>query len=318
MTLDLTFREFFSKFQMPTLSAADWRTGTNKLRQQFLVASHSIERDAPELAEIRNCQIDGPDGPLNARLYVPMGAGTEPGPGIIFFHGGGFVLGDLDSHHMLCIRLADASRCRVLAVEYRLAPENKFPAAHDDAWAAWSTLQDKPNDFGMDPTKLAVSGDSAGGNLSVFIAQEAIRTETVLPIFQLLLYPLVQFVDIRTKKMSMQESGFFISTNLFEFFRDSYVEDEDKRMDVRVSPLFAPDDSFKGLPPAHLVLCGWDPLRDEGNAYAAKMASFGVPVTVREHPGMVHGFMSLSALSNTVKSAIRDAGEVAGHAMNTL
>ena len=114
------------------------------------------------------------------------------------------------------------------------------------------------------------------------------RTGGARPAFQLLLYPLVQFVDIRTKKMSFQEGGFFISANLFEYFRDSYIIDESQRMDVRVSPLFAGPDAFKGLPPAHFVLCGWDPLKDEGLAYADKMASFGVRVTVREHPGMVH------------------------------
>ncbi len=296
----------------------DWRAGTEKLRQQFLTATHQFERDAPELADIRDFKIDGPAGPLNARLYVPMAAGAEPGPGIIFFHGGGFVLGDLDSHHMLCIRLADASRCRVLAVEYRLAPENKFPAAHDDAWAAWIHVHNHADIYGLDPEKLTISGDSAGGNLSAYISQEAVRTETTPPIFQLLLYPLVQFVDIRSKKMSIQESGFFLSPKLFDFFRDSYVENENDRMDIRVSPLFAPDDTFKRLPPAHIVLCGWDPLRDEGSAYAAKMASFGIPVTVREHEEMVHGFMHLSALSNTVKDAIRDAGETVARAVNAL
>lgn len=303
---------------MPTVSAADWRAGTEKLRQQFLTATHQFERDAPELAEIRDCQIEGAAGPLKARLYVPMAAGLEPGPGIVFFHGGGFVLGDLDSHHMLCVRLADAARCRVLAVEYRLAPENKFPAAHDDAWAAWTHLHSEATAYGLDPDKLAISGDSAGGNLSAFISQESIRTATTPPIFQLLLYPLVQFVDIRSKKMPVQESGFFISHNLFDFFRDSYVEDEADRMDVRVSPLFAPDDTFKDLPPAHIVLCGWDPLRDEGNAYASKMAGLGVAVTIKEHPSMMHGFMHLSAVSNTVKDAIREAGEVTGRAIGTL
>ena len=236
MTLDESFRQFLDRFQMPDLAHLDWKSSTDKLRQQFHVASRAIERDAPEMADISHVKVEGAAGPLKAR----------------------------------------------------------------------------------DPARLAVSGDSAGGNLSAYLAQEMNRTGGPKPAFQLLLYPLVQFVDIRTKKMSFQEGGFFISANLFEYFRDSYITDESQRMDVRVSPLFAGPDAFKGLPPAHFVLCGWDPLKDEGLAYADKMASFGVPVTVREHAGMVHGFMNMTALSDTVRLAIRDAGHVAGRALGAV
>jgi acetyl esterase len=175
-----------------------------------------------------------------------------------------------------------------------------------------------PASLGLDPERLAVSGDSAGGNLSAYLSQEMNRTGGPAPAFQLLLYPLVQFADIRTKKMPFNESGFFISANLFEFFRDAYLTTPEDRMDIRVSPLFAQEDCFRGLPPAHFVLCGWDPLHDEGLAYADKMASFGVPVTVREYPGMVHGFMNLTALSDTIRLAIRDAGQVTGRALGAL
>ena len=118
--------------------------------------------------------------------------------------------------------------------------------------------------------------------------------------------------------MTFQEGGFFISANLFEYFRDAYISEDTQRMDPRVSPLFTDPASFKGLPPAHFVLCGWDPLKDEGFAYADKMASFGVKVSVREHPGMVHGFMNMTALSDTVRDAIRDAGIEAGKALGSI
>ena len=128
----------------------------------------------------------------------------------------------------------------------------------------------------------------------------------------------MQFVDIRAKKLTFQEGGFFISPNLFDYFRDSYIDTEAERMDPRVSPLFAPDDDFKGLPPAHFVLCGWDPLKDEGRAFASKLAAHGVPITIREHPGMVHGFMNMTAVSNPARAAIHDAGLVVGKALGAL
>ncbi len=299
-------------------ASLDWAQTTERLRQSFHRASRAIEQDAPEMAEMSNLPVEGADGTLQARLYVPLGAGIGPGPGIVFFHGGGFVLGDLDSHDMICRRLAAGARCRVLSVDYRLAPENRFPAAHADAEAAWSWVIGHADHLKLDAERLAVAGDSAGGNLATFIAQEMNRQGGPMPAFQLLLYPLVQFIDIRATRLSFQEGGFFISPNLFDYFRDAYIACETDRRDPRVSPLFADADSFRGLPPAHLVLCGWDPLRHEGRAYADKLAGFGVPVSVREHPGMVHGFMNLTALSFPVREAIHQAGEVAGKALGAL
>ncbi len=328
MAIDDTFREFMSKFKLPEFSGPnwsglngsgmDWKQSTDGLRKSFYRASRSVERDLPDLAEMSNLVVDGADGPLPARLYVPLAAGVGPAPAIMFFHGGGFVMGDLDTHDVICRRLAASSRCRVLAIEYRLAPENRFPRAHDDAAAAWHWATTRGDILGFDPDRIAVAGDSAGGNLAAFIAQEMNRTGGPMPAFQLLLYPLVQFADIRTKKMTFQEGSFFISAGLFDYFRDSYIEHETERMDPRVSPLFADERDFSGLPPAHMVLCGWDPLKDEGRAYADKLAAHGVPVTICEHPGMVHGFMNMTAVSNPVREAIHAAGEMAGTALGAL
>lgn len=315
MAMDDTLKSFMDKLKIPDFSNMDWKGSTDGLRQSFYRASRSVERDLPDLAEISNLIVDGADGPLKARLYVPLAAGITPAPAIIFFHGGGFVLGDLDTHDVICRRLAASSRCRVLSVDYRLAPENRFPDAHRDALAAWNWATDRNNILGFDPDRIAVAGDSAGGNLSAFIAQETVRTGKLSPAFQLLLYPLVQFVDIRAKRLTFQEGGFFISPNLFDYFRDSYVEKETERMDKRVSPLFAPDEDFAGLAPTHLVLCGWDPLKDEGRAYASKLAAHGVPVTIKEHPGMVHGFMNMTAVSVPARKAIEEAGLVVGKAL---
>ncbi len=305
-------------FTLQDFSGLSLTQVAHQLRRSFYRATRSIEPDAPELAEVSTIAVDGADGALQARVYTPLGVGLGAGAGLVFFHGGGFVLGDLDSHDMVCRRLAAASRCRIVSVGYRLAPEHKFPVAHADAEASWRWIVERADTLMIDPERLAVGGDSAGGNLSAFVAQEMNRTDGPPPAFQLLLYPLVQFVDIRTKKMSFQESGFFISPNMFDYFRDAYIAQAADRMDRRVSPLLAPDEDFRGLPPAHVILCGWDPLRDEGRAYADKLAHSGVPVSIREHPGMVHGFMNLTAVSLGARDAIRDAGKVLGRTLGAL
>ena len=259
MTFDDALRQLKEKLQPP-----DLRVPVEHLRRQFFRMDYAGEPDSPELAEIRAMTVRGPHGALKARLYVPLGAGIPPGPGILFFHGGGFVLGDLDTHDMICRRLAEGSRCRVLAIDYRLAPEACFPCAHDDALAAWNWLYTHAADVGMDPKRIAVAGDSAGGNLAAFVCQQMIRSAGPKPAFQLLLYPLLQFADIRSKKMPPQESGLVISVGLFEFFRSHYLPDAATYMDPRVSPLFAPLEDLRGLPPAHIVVCGWGPRHGVG------------------------------------------------------
>ena len=318
MTFDDAFRSFRDKLHLPEMHPPDLRLPIERLRQQFFRMDYSGEPDAPELAEVRILTLPGPVGPLKARLYVPLGAGVPPGPGILFFHGGGFVLGDLESHDMICRRIAEGSRCRVLAIDYRLAPETCFPCAHEDALAAWHWISAHGQDLGIDPRRVALAGDSAGGNLAAFVCQQMNRIKGPKPAFQLLLYPLLQFADIRSKKMSPQESGFFISVGLFEFFRGHYLPDPATYMDPRISPLFAPPDELKGLPPAHIIVCGWDPLHDEGLAYAAKLRAMGIAASEKEYPSMVHGFLNLTHISATARSAARDAGKITGEALGAL
>lgn len=318
MTFEDAFRNFRDKLHLPEMHPPDLRLPIDRLRQQFFRMDYSGEPDAPELAEVRLITIPTPFGPLRSRLYVPLGAGIPPGPGILFFHGGGFVLGDLESHDMICRRMAEGSRCRVLAIDYRLAPETCFPCAHDDALAAWNWISNNGEEIGIDRRRIAVAGDSAGGNLAAFICQQMNREGGPRPAFQLLLYPLLQFADIRSKKMSPQESGFFISVGLFEFFRGHYMPDPGTHMDPRISPLFAPPDELKNLPPAHIIVCGWDPLHDEGLAYAAKLRAMGIRVSEKEYPSMVHGFLNLTHISATARAAAREAGKVTGEALGAI
>lgn len=318
MTFDDALRNFREKLHLPGMQPPDLRVPIERMRQQFFKMDYSGEPDAPELAEVRLLTVPGPAGPLKARLYVPLGAGVPPGPGILFFHGGGFVLGDLDSHDMICRRLAEGSRCRVLAIDYRLAPETCFPCAHEDAIASWRWISQNGHDVGIDPRRVAVAGDSAGGNLAAFVCQEMKRLGGPAPAFQLLLYPLLQFADIRSKKMPPQESGFFISVGLFEFFRGHYMPDAATHMDPRISPLFATAEELRGLPPAHVIVCGWDPLHDEGLAYAAKLRAVGVHASHREYPSMVHGFLNLTHISATARSAAREAGTITGQSLGAI
>lgn len=327
MALDPNIQNFLKTFRVTELfkpdftltdfSRADWKQTTDRLRSSFYKATRSMERDAPEMAQIDNILVDGAEGPLKARVYTPLAAGIGPQPAILFFHGGGFVVGDLDGHEMVCLRLAEAARCRVVSIDYRLAPEHKFPCAHEDALAAYDWLLRRAHDLSIDTERIAVAGDSAGGNLAAFICQEMSRTGGQEPAFQALFYPLVQFSDIRSIGLSFQE-GFFISPTLFDFFKTSYLGLDIDPMDKRISPLFAPQEDFQGQPPTHIVLCGWDPLNSEGRAYADKLAAAGVPVTVREHAGMVHGFMNLTAISLPARDAIADAGQVIGRALGSL
>lgn len=272
------------------------------------------DREASALARVEAFTIDGETGPLNARCYIPV-ENKNSKACLVFFHGGGFVIGSTKNFDSACMRLSVAAKCRVISVSYRLAPEHRFPAAHDDAFAAWNWLINNAKSLKLDSKMIAVSGESAGGNLAAYLAQETARKKIQQPVFQLLFYPLLQYADVRSKKSSFKETGFLVATRLFELFRDTYVPRKPDRMDVRVSPLFAPPADFQRLCPAHMVLCGWDPLLAEGRAYADQMVRSGVKATVKEYPNMVHGFLSLTSRSRLAQNAVRQAGEIVGEAL---
>ncbi len=234
--------------------------------------------------------LPGPGGPLQLRIYTPAGI-ARPAPAILYLHGGGFVIGDLDTHDAPCSFLAHESGCIVASLAYRLAPEHPFPAAVDDALAGFRWLADNCDALGLDPARLAVGGDSAGGNLAAVIAQVATREAwTVRPAFQLLLYPAT---DMRREHASHREFavGYFLSAATITWFLGHYLRSDADIVDPRASPLLAPD--LRGLPPAYVAVAGFDPLRDEGRAYAERMRAAGVTVQLDCHEALVHGFISL-------------------------
>ncbi|MBI2245273.1 MAG: alpha/beta hydrolase [Nocardioides sp.] len=232
-----------------------------------------------------------------ARLYTPTGAAAL-GPLLLFFHGGGFMYGDLGSHDASCRFLAERSGVRVLAVDYRLGPERPFPAAYDDALAAHRWLVDHASEVGADPARLAVGGDSAGGNLAAVVAIEAARAGLPLA-FQLLVYPATDAVR-ETASAELFADGFYLTKAFMDLANTSYIGRTDPR-DPRVSPLYA--ELPAGLAPAYVATAGFDPLRDEGEAYARRLTEAGATVELRRFTDQIHGFFNIVGAGRTSRAA---------------
>jgi acetyl esterase len=259
------------------------------------------------MARVEERTIPGEAGPIPARLYVPGGQpAEEPAPLIIFFHGGGFCIGDLETHDGVCRFLAAGSGASILAVDYRLAPEHPFPAAVEDAWSAFSWAAANAAALGVDPARIAVCGDSAGGNLSAVVSLLAREGGGRTPALQLLLYPITDAEGLMASRQTYRE-GFFLTEPDMQAFERDYLPNGVDPADPRVSVLQVAD--LSGLPPAYVVTAGFDPLRDEGEAYALRLREAGNRVALRRHPGLIHGFANDFALCPTATAAL---GEVAG------
>jgi acetyl esterase len=275
-----------------------------EMRERFdLISAPFSRRRAPAVATAKHA-LEGPGGSLPASLYVPAHAPPR-GPLLVYFHGGGWVQGTVASHAPACRLLADLSGVRILSVEYRLAPEHPFPAAAEDALAAYAQAVERHAELDADPARIAVGGDSAGGNLAAVAAQGACADRQLpRPAFQLLLYPAL---DMSRKPESRRLFGerFLLTEPTMAWYEDQYVPDPARRADPRVSPLLAPD--LAGLPPAYIATCLADPLRDEGEAYAQRLLEAGVPVALQRHP-LIHGFFN----QTVTRSAARALASVAG------
>lgn len=232
-------------------------------------------------------EVAGADGPVGGRRYTPP-EGNPDGGLLVYFHGGGFVLGDLDTHDGVCRDLAAGAGVEVLSVDYRLAPEHPFPAGVEDAWAALRWAHEHAGELGADPDNLAVGGDSAGGNFAAVVALMA--RDAGIPLrLQLLVYPGTDFSE---RRPSLYENAAYVLTReAMEWFEGHYAPD---RTDWRASPLLASD--LSKVAPALVLTCEYDPLRDEGNAYADRLRAAGVPVTHRQIPGMIHGSLGMGAV----------------------
>jgi acetyl esterase len=241
---------------------------------------------------VSELSIPGPAGPIPARHYRP----TTPGPKplLVFYHGGGWVLGDLDTHDPLCRLTCRDADVHVLSIDYRLAPEHEAPAAVDDAYAAFTWAGEHAGELGAIPDKIAVGGDSAGGNLSALVAQLARDAGGPQPVLQWLIYPRTDF-SAQTRSLTLFADGFLLTKADIDWFTDQYLGSSGiDPSDPRISPLLA--ESLAGLPPALIATAGFDPLRDEGDAYAAALSEAGVPVDLRSMGSLTHGFASLFPL----------------------
>ncbi|HXJ77150.1 MAG TPA: alpha/beta hydrolase [Candidatus Methylomirabilis sp.] len=262
-----------------------------ELRQQLKTMVTLMDEPAPALPRIEDIKIPGPAGSIGARVYDAAGAQAPPRPVLAYYHGGGWVQGDLETHHGLCARLAQRSDVLVVSVDYRLAPENKFPAAVDDSFAAYRWLRAHARELGGDPGRVGVAGDSAGGNLSAVVSQLAARAGEAVPTCQVLIYPAVDFA-LDTPSHREMEEGHVIPRERILWYMNQYLRGDADRAELRASPLRAAD--LKGQPPAMVVTAGFDPLRDEGLAYADRLRAAGVDVVYREYPGQIHAFVSLT------------------------
>jgi acetyl esterase/lipase len=247
--------------------------------------------DPPEVAEVRDLEAPGPRHPIRMRRYRGIGATAGVAlPGLVYFHGGGWAIGDLDTHDVICRQIANAAGCVVISVDYALAPEEKFPAGVEDAIAAAAWVAEHAAELGVDPARLAVGGDSAGGNLAAVVSLDARDRGGPRLGLQVLIYPATD-MSLRHDSHRRYGEGLFLTHSLIVWFREHYLRTPADREDWRASPALAHD--FRNLPPALVITAGFDPLVDEGEEYAQKLIAAGVPATVRRFPGQIHAFFTM-------------------------
>jgi acetyl esterase len=306
VTLDPDASAVFKAFQeagrpaYETLSPAE-------ARKFYLAARVVTNPEPPELKSVEQLAIPSPAGPIPARVYTPIKPRTADGlaPCLVFFHGGGWVIGDLDSHDVVCRKLADQGELIVISVDYRLAPEHKFPAAVDDAIHATKWIAGNAKSLGIDAGRLIVGGDSAGGNLAAVVAISARDGNGPAIAGQVLIYPAIDFALTHASHRE-PETSILLTHTVIRWFRDHYLNGAADVSDWRASPARAK--TLAGLPPAYVLTAGADPLRDEGDEYARRLKEAGVAVIYRHFPGQFHGFFTMGKLLQQANVAVGEIG----------
>jgi acetyl esterase len=271
----------------PKLSSLDVKEGRPSVDQM----SENSEAAPPDVEAVEDGTLPGPLGPIKYRRYRPLGASTAALATLIYYHGGGFVIGTIETHDSTCRRLANKSRCQVISIDYRLAPEHPFPAPINDGLAAFRHIRDNAAAFGVEANRLAVGGDSAGGGMAAVICQTCKTTGETAPAFQMLIYPATDSSRQSASRVAFAD-GYYLTKDVIDWFWNAYVPTGNDSADLRLSPLLAAD--FSGLPPAFVLTAGFDPLRDEGRAYAERLIDAGVKTTYANYPGTIHGFFSMT------------------------
>jgi acetyl esterase len=311
MPLDPLVKAFLDKAAAIPRPKA-WELPPVMARQSFAAMMKLIGPKDVAVGRIENFTIPGSAGGIRARAYAPIAA-VGPQPALIYFHGGGFVVGGLESHDGVCRLLAAEGGFKVIAVDYRLAPEHAFPAAVDDAWTAFQWIEAHAAHLGVDGGRIAVGGEDSGGMLAAIITQLARGTATPGIACQMLLFPHTQ-VGGETSSMQEFAVGYFLERRTIEFFSSLYLPPGTDRNAPKVSPLRAKD--FSGLPPAYVMLGGFDPLHDEGLAYAEKLMAAGVKVTIADYSDMVHCFIYLQTVLPEAHEAVAKAARAVKAALD--
>jgi acetyl esterase len=306
VVLDPDAAAIFKAFQEAGRPAYETLTPA-EARAYYLQARVVTNPEPPELQSVKPLSIPSPSGAIPVRIYTPLKLRQTGGlaPCLVFFHGGGWVIGDLDTHDVACRKLAHEGELIVISVDYRLAPEHKFPAAVDDAITATKWIADNAKQLGIDPSRLMVGGDSAGGNLAAVVSLSARDNGGPSIAGQVLIYPATNFA-MKQPSHSEPETSILLTHTVIKWFRDHYLNDLSDGQDWRASPALAT--TLAGLPPAYVLTAGADPLRDEGNEYAARLKEAGVAVTTKTFPGQFHGFFTMGKLLQQANVAASDIG----------
>ena len=279
----------------------------NDLRAGYVMVSQMQSIADVRCDKVEDFEIPGPESVIPARLYVPAGSGDKRLPGMIFIHGGGFMIGDLDSHDSLCRQLANHAGCRVVAIDYRLAPEHKFPASVDDAITASEWICKNATSLNIKQHKIAIGGDSAGGNLAAVVSNHFAQSNGPKIAFQLLIYPATNRT-VETDSLRDLKEGVTLDEKTLDYFNDGYFGGVDMApSDPRLSPALAPN--HEGVAPAHIITAQYDPLRDEGRAYYEILKAAGVAVSYHCYPGLMHNFVLQTAVVTSARLAVE---EIAG------
>lgn len=311
MPLDPLVKAFLDKAAaLPRPKA--WEIPPAMARQSFASMMQVTGPKDVAVGRIDNLTIPGPGGSIRARAYAPVAA-SGPLPALIYFHGGGFVAGSLESHDGLARLFAAEGGFKVIAVDYRLAPEHPWPAAPDDAWAATAWIEQNATALGIDAGRLAVGGDSAGAMLAAIVTQMAKEKGGLKLAYQLLMFPQTQ-IGGETASMHEFAVGYFLERRAIEYFNSLYLPAGADKNAPRVSPLRAKD--FSGLPPAYVMLGGYDPLHDEGLAYAEKLRMAGVKVTIADYADMVHCFIYFQTVLPQAHDAVAEAARAVRKALD--
>jgi len=281
-----------------------WELTPDQARAEYLRRAERVRADV-DIYRVEDRQIPGPVQPIKVRIYTPQANQEQASlPVLVWYHGGGFVIGDLDSHDSACRALANQSECLVVAVDYRLAPEHKFPGAVEDCEAALHWVAAHATELGGDPGRIAVGGDSAGGNLAAVVALLAREKGGPKLCFQLLIYPCVA-PEPETSSHHQFAEGYLLTRKTITWFFKQYLRSSKDTLDPRYAPLEEKD--LSSLPPSLVIVAGFDPLRDEGVDYAKALIDAGNKVTLSNYEGMIHGFYLMGGMIDKANQAIEES-----------